>query len=299
MPPLYPVLNDSVIIDIDHNDGDDICPICKVFVNEGVGCDSCPQWYHIKCVKIPKDVYNYMQSNNNLKWYCCSCSSTSGKVTVSSAPPEHSLSELIIAQQKIIDKLSNNMTDLKLEISDLASRLPPPAPLVLPTVNLTKMRPHTFQPTSNTHHRDLNVIVAGVPECSDEADDREFIYSLFDHLNLTCSSDVEEIVRLGNVDEARTKPRLIRLRFLNANARSMLLRAKSSLSEAAHPLKSVYIHPDRSRAQQLARKQLILSRKMSHVNVRPQLNVPPPPIIRTIGHAAAVSGNDLCSPVSV
>ena len=55
------------------NDKNGLCPCCSrkvTYRSKGVECESCRNWYHLKCGKISDDVY---ASITEIVWYCESC----------------------------------------------------------------------------------------------------------------------------------------------------------------------------------------------------------------------------------
>ena len=61
------------------NDGNGLCPCCSrkvTYRSKGVECESCRNWYHLKCGKISDDVY---ASITEIVWYCESCCQAKNK----------------------------------------------------------------------------------------------------------------------------------------------------------------------------------------------------------------------------
>ena len=61
------------------NDKKSLCPCCSrkvTYRSKGVECESCRNWYNLKCGKISDDVY---ASITEIVWYCESCSRTQNK----------------------------------------------------------------------------------------------------------------------------------------------------------------------------------------------------------------------------
>ena len=55
------------------NEKNGLCPCCSrkvTYRSKGVECESCRNWYHLKCGKISDDVYASM---TEIVWYCESC----------------------------------------------------------------------------------------------------------------------------------------------------------------------------------------------------------------------------------
>ena len=56
-----------------------MCPCCSrkvTYRSKGVECESCRNWYHLKCGKISDDVY---ASITEIVWYCESCCQAKNK----------------------------------------------------------------------------------------------------------------------------------------------------------------------------------------------------------------------------
>ena len=52
----------------------DICPKCENQVKEeGLGCEECGYWFHISCLEISKEQYNFISDKEELLFVCKTC----------------------------------------------------------------------------------------------------------------------------------------------------------------------------------------------------------------------------------
>ena len=54
----------------------DICNSCSkpiLLKEKGLQLEICADWYHAKCVGITDEIYNCLNDNDNLYWYCSHC----------------------------------------------------------------------------------------------------------------------------------------------------------------------------------------------------------------------------------
>ena len=52
------------------------CGLCEKPVRKkqhGILCDGCDLWHHIKCLKMPYDIYIDLSENETVDWYCQKC----------------------------------------------------------------------------------------------------------------------------------------------------------------------------------------------------------------------------------
>ena len=66
----------------------DACGDCKKLVQDrdrGLLCEVCNTWYHIKCQGVLTEVYNFLQKNDGIHWYCHGCEKGVAKLLQSMA----------------------------------------------------------------------------------------------------------------------------------------------------------------------------------------------------------------------
>ena len=54
----------------------DACGDCNKLVQDrerGLLCEVCNAWYHTKCQGVLTEVYNFLQKNDGIHWYCNGC----------------------------------------------------------------------------------------------------------------------------------------------------------------------------------------------------------------------------------
>lgn len=60
---------------------DDVCGVChKKVGSNGVGCEVCHGWWHIKCVGIGGEFFYFLSNCKQLHWFCEHCNSKVGNV---------------------------------------------------------------------------------------------------------------------------------------------------------------------------------------------------------------------------
>ena len=68
---------------------------------EGLLCDNCAVWHHIKCEKVDEELYEVMKKQKNMLWFCSVCNPKVRK----------SLKEL--------EKVKDENTEMKKELNSL------------------------------------------------------------------------------------------------------------------------------------------------------------------------------------
>lgn len=53
------------------------CGICAKAVRKyqnGICCDGCNLWHHLKCLDMTNETFNFLSQHENTDWYCLTCS---------------------------------------------------------------------------------------------------------------------------------------------------------------------------------------------------------------------------------
>lgn len=258
---------------------------------EALGCEICDQWSCRDCIKVPPDVYRYLEQNTEAFPFIC-------KVCTPKLPE---FKEMVEVKQKIasIDKKqqedNNRITALELQVAELlkakskntedvqqinltisemkASTLSqedfpellaanPPQKLV---EMISKQVQPSLKPMINTEisERDQidaikhNLMISGIAESvNDEEDSTRFTQMIKDEMDLIVEVEsVERIQRKTETDE----PKLLRVVFKDMKMRKGILSKATTLRNSAneHVKKKVYIRPE------LTKKQLEESKNLS------------------------------------
>ena len=59
-----------------ENKKNEDCGMCGKNVKEkeeAVQCEHCKKWYHTKCAKIGDKMYEMLQNEDGVKWFCHKC----------------------------------------------------------------------------------------------------------------------------------------------------------------------------------------------------------------------------------
>ncbi|KAK4298599.1 hypothetical protein Pmani_029050 [Petrolisthes manimaculis] len=94
------------------------CGICSKEVlsrHKAVQCETCVQWFHIACEKVPLEVYSYMldeaTGQQQVQWFCGFCKKGCGKIYKRMNKLETVQNETL-QQQRDMEKILNNMREL-------------------------------------------------------------------------------------------------------------------------------------------------------------------------------------------
>lgn len=66
----------------------DVCFVCNKAVSDtddGLHCEICEGWFHIKCISVAKKTYDLLKDPavTNINWYCTPCNKASKKMLMS------------------------------------------------------------------------------------------------------------------------------------------------------------------------------------------------------------------------
>lgn len=95
------------------------CGTCNHSVGDSdhaVECDICEVWYHIVCIYIPVEVYEYMMDEENqdqTSWYCNSCKKGRVKLHKRIIKVEKTQVDIVNRQENLEAELSGVKTELR------------------------------------------------------------------------------------------------------------------------------------------------------------------------------------------
>ena len=90
----------------------DICPICENQVKEeGLGCENCEFWFHITCVNISKEQYNFISQKEELLFVCKSCKVKSKKSEDSQNNDTNNVHSELLAQMSLMMQKMNQIVE--------------------------------------------------------------------------------------------------------------------------------------------------------------------------------------------
>jgi hypothetical protein len=58
---------------------DDNCGTCHKKVSTGISCEICYSWWHLKCVNLVKESFDFLSGCDQVHWYCETCNNSVGK----------------------------------------------------------------------------------------------------------------------------------------------------------------------------------------------------------------------------
>ena len=82
-------------------------------------CNSCPNQFYVKCLKMPTAVYDYLSKTKGV-WFCHKCTVEVNSLMkgVTASKPSDAISKLKTEFDKTVDSVKNLMEDLNQLLSD-------------------------------------------------------------------------------------------------------------------------------------------------------------------------------------
>ena len=217
------------------------CPICNKIVEDtdkGVGCDLCGTWYHSNCVNVNQNLYKSLTNckDHALAWYCRDCR----KVTL---PLYKQMMEMKAKQVKLeerVGKLEEGQVtkdsvpalikqafqepEVRMTVGELVKDsmktggAPVGAPNEASSTSYAAAR-LAYEDRMNEEKRKQNIIIHRLPESTEEEkeeqqkEDKQRITDIIKTMDTDFMEDnMEEFKRLGNKQEDRNRPILVRLK---------------------------------------------------------------------------------------
>ena len=244
---------------------------------EALGCEICDRWSCIQCIKLPIEVFRYLENNGDaFPFICKDCTpkltetkELLKKVSAIEKQQQEDqsrftslqvqINQLVESQQKQTKEnkgLSETISVMKAksmnleEFPDLLTANQPQAK------KLVEMITQHVQPalkpiiTTEISERDKieaikhNLIISGMEDNEDQTQDEEkFIKMIEDEMDLTIEVESTERVPRKNVSES---PKLLRVIFKDLRTRKSILSKATTLrnSQDDHVKENVYIRPE-------------------------------------------------------
>lgn len=81
------------------------CGLCPKKVGEsdkGLQCELCDAWFHCKCIAIKEELYELMQEQEGMHWFCKTCNSGAEKML-----------QIVLKMQANLEKVEKEVKDIK------------------------------------------------------------------------------------------------------------------------------------------------------------------------------------------
>jgi len=250
----------------------EMCTSClQLFLNDDrhVECDICAQKLHLNCSGIPQEAQDFFHSYASKVGYVCSECRISMQqsfhqlqVAISVLTDELALLKTEIAQVKSSSSSSSTSSvwqssttfgansnkpgtgtaaaasDVELSVPNFANDSA--------TVTGNKIVSLIERTVRDTTRRKRNVIISGVPECTDTDDRASFLNICSEHLSVKPYLSVDSCIRIGKAN--LNQPRRLLVRLSSEDMASELLKSAKKLRNCddSYVANSVYINQDLS-----------------------------------------------------
>ncbi len=250
---------------------------CKKCENEvtdgdqGIQCELCERWHHLKCTDVDVSVYLAINKANSggsqFHWFCEECNISVGEMMkgfkelkskneilekgLKDLKDEVGLlslkvNENSVALETAIEAKLIEAVEKKVEIT-LAERVKSISKDVVSNLDMTEKL--------DIERRKNNIIVHGVTEDGDTSD-IEKIESIFRHgLRILPDRHVEDVQRVGHGTNDKSKIRPIRIKLKSMESKYEILRHAKELKDSTE-YKKIYVSLDLTRKQQVIDKEL-------------------------------------------
>ena len=243
------------------------CKVCpKTVDNQGVKCDRCLGWVHVKCSNMSKDEYDSLSriANDAVRFFCppCLTQMNQGKdMTDRQAIQEAKIDTLM----KTVEVLQQqNMQILKL-LTQSETKMIDSTKEVQGKINesldkvQTKMNEALLE-EKEKEKRKKNAIISNISESTlkngDERmrDDREKVADVLRQIVDIEEAEIENVVRLGSKigkdGKPRQKPRLLKIIFKAEEKKKEVIKNARGLNEGEEDQeKRIYINNDETDAE--------------------------------------------------
>lgn len=267
------------------------CGECKNVVgrnDKAIQCELCELWFHCRCENIAEDSYKLL-SQDKIHFYCGRCDKAAGKILktvfgiqarqtkmegdlnkVKGEMEEISKRPYVVQEQlvEVVQRFENKMEDVRKEFFKESQDVEKDKPEVqnLQTewaelksgmtnqLNTTvKEMKVEVEESLEIERRKMNLIIHGLRDVDVEADIEEVTKLFEDGLKMDFSRHVDKLMRIGRVNELKTRPLKIILKGLNSR-KEILARTKNLKDDEKYS--KVFITPDLTRKQQERDKEL-------------------------------------------
>lgn len=259
----------------------DICSKCEnPVIDEGLGCELCGFWFHISCLDITKEQYEFISSKAELLFVCSSCKNdnkdTDIKTIANTNPQEkmfnQMMEKILESNRKVIEsnekmaKANNDLNDrvTKLENQENSKIVSEKQVKSIVETNIKQMLDEkvneAVREAKEIENRKQNLILVNVKENNEKDSkikDKEVVEELLKKIIKDEEVKVEELTRLG--EKKDNGSRLIRIKVQNNEIKRKILKNSSLANEGSEekdPKKKIYINPDFTKKERELNKTL-------------------------------------------
>ena len=97
----------------------DICGTCHKMVSTGISCEICNSWWHLKCVNLAEESFDFLSSSDQVHWFCETCNSSIGKFVSDLVK----LSEKVKSFEKLQKETSDKVASIEVDSGKVAGRI--------------------------------------------------------------------------------------------------------------------------------------------------------------------------------
>ena len=220
---------------------DALCKVCTHAFKGGdksISCDVCLEWMHIKCVGIAPDKYKYL-NDEQISWCCGNCKGAAKTLKNQMIDFKKQMDAMKsrmdeLERNQVTEEKVNTMIkqavqeDLDEQIKDVVKM-----EMVAQGATVNRVGVNQIRDAVQEYMADVvagekkleNLIIHRLkePEEQDEGKDKEEVEKIFKHIKPdSLKEDIKAINRLGQKEEGKTRPLLVKLR--NAETAKELLK---------------------------------------------------------------------------
>lgn len=271
----------------------DKCKTCNLEVTtleKALTCDLCERWVHVKCDKIPAEIYKSIKDFgpkcSGVKWFCTGCDSHIVKVIVEmkkmAEKQENHERKLKYLEEEMTgmkeelkrlgkscedmgkekektsvqDTVNETMSEWKVELDGLKKSYSDMAKVGLeskPTTTYQRGMQVQVNEALEREKRKNNLVIFGIEETNDEGKTKDRIKEI----SLAMGIEADKLVYVGRVGRnlSGTKTRLVRINCEDAEIRRKVLKDAIKLKSVLG-YERTYISPDLTKVQQEQDKKL-------------------------------------------
>lgn len=250
---------------------DGLCRECNRRVgekDEGVQCDECEYWYHLRCSKLTKKSYTILQTVEDFEWRCLVCkkkAKTIREISINLSVDNKRLAKentLLLERMAILDnKIKGLKEEIKKEVlGDLKLEI------VKEVRDSVKEALSFVKEKENRLQRENNLVFYNMKESQKtegkerEEDDRALCQRIINHCMKGENLRMAKVIRLGKIIQEREnnppRPRPLLVKFESTSDRWNLLKNARNMKDISEDLQRVNIAPDLNKEEREKDKKL-------------------------------------------
>ena len=266
-----------------------------------IQCDNCQLWFHSECSQLDDESFTFLQNikSQNILWNCDTCLSKKNECDPLRKDLSKQQEEVKIIKQTLVNlevsmsknfekleksfnsKVNNQKTDLVKSYSEAVRKIKKNLPNNQVILSINKNLISVKQNMENNAETEKenkskaakmnNVCIFNIPELDSEDEEAKFnsdvtkLKELLDGKIKLEPNHIKAIFRVGK-SQSDSKPRPVILKLTNTEIRTEFLKLRNLNLEEAGQKWSIFIHPDRTRQEQIKHKALISELKQRRDN---------------------------------